>query len=177
MERSVCDRLAGTWSAELESATFPWGAGKQTVSYPKAVNAYDLHTGELKKEVATGPIFRTHHHHRCYRDKATTRYILASRRGTEFVDLEEGQHSVHNWVCSTCHVGMMPANGLQYVPPHPCRCYIEEKLNGFFALAPEHTDDPSLDEVRPRLEKGPAYGLPADAAVKAGSSDWPAFRR
>ena len=133
----VIDGLVWTWSAELEQGSFGVsGNRKQRELWPRSANGYDLHTGELSKTVATGPIFMTHHHHRCYRDKATSRYILASRRGTEYVDLTGGPHSVNNWVRGTCHVGMMPANGLQYAPPHPCVCYDREKLTGMNALAP-----------------------------------------
>ncbi|MDP7130784.1 MAG: hypothetical protein QF437_09855, partial [Planctomycetota bacterium] len=88
------------------------------------VKGFDPVTGEMKKKVSLGGLFSAPHHHRCYRNRATERYILASRRGTEYIDLEEGQHTVHNWVRGICHLGMFPANGLQYAPPHPCMCYI-----------------------------------------------------
>ncbi|MBM3890228.1 MAG: hypothetical protein FJ388_14030, partial [Verrucomicrobia bacterium] len=176
----VIGDLVWTWSAELETGEFEGGArGKQRTSWPKTVNGYDLRTGALKKQVPTGPIFKAHHHHRCYRNKATVRYILASRRGTEYVDLEEGKHTVHNWVRSTCHVGMMPANGLQYVPPHPCACYIEEKLNGFLALAPRRGARGEGRGARggDRLEHGPAYAEIQNPKSKIQNpEDWPAFR-
>jgi len=167
-----------TWSAELEEGEFPGGKrGKQHEFWPKTVNAYDLKTGELKKQVPTGPIFKTYHHHRCYRNKATVRYILASRRGTEYVDLENGSHTVHNWVRGTCHVGMMPANGLQYVPPHPCQCYIEEKLNGFIALAPDRKQKAeSRKQKAERLERGPAFSEISNLQSPISDSDWPMFR-
>ncbi|MBM4047701.1 MAG: hypothetical protein FJ279_21560, partial [Planctomycetes bacterium] len=169
-----------TWGAELDRGEFEGGPkGVQRTSWPLTVNAYDLKTGELKKQVPTGPIFKAHHHHRCYRNKATVRYILASRRGTEYVDLEEGKHTVHNWVRSTCHVGMMPANGLQYVPPHPCQCYIEEKLNGFLALAPERgfTVHGSRFTVEERLQRGPAFAqIQNPKSEIQNPADWPAFR-
>ena len=50
--------------------------------------------------------------------------------------------AVNNWVRGTCHMGMMPANGLQYAPPHPCQCYIDEKLNGLNAVAAADTAEP-----------------------------------
>ena len=183
----VIGGLVWTWSAELDQGFFNSGGGRrQRALWPRSANGYDLQTGELKKEVPTGPIFKAYHHHRCYRNKATLRYILASRRGTEYVDLEEGNHTVHNWVRGTCHVGMMPANGLQYAPPHPCQCYIEEKLNGMNALAPardegrgtrgqglgdrdqgtgardegRETTDEESDAAR--LQLGPAFGKQLD---------------
>ncbi len=174
----VIGDLVWTWSAELETAEISESGrkGKQRALYPKSVNGYDLKTGALKKLVPTGRMFAANHHHRCYRNKATTRYILASRRGTEYVDLEEGKHTVHNWVRSTCHVGMMPANGLQYVPPHPCACYIEEKLNGFFALAPARTASVKREASSvERLQRGPAY-TNHQSPITNHDSDWPAFR-
>ncbi len=170
----VIDGLVWTWSAELERGKLE-GDNRRS-AWPASVNGYDLHTGKLKKKVPLGNIFKTHHHHRCYRNKATSRYILASRRGTEYVDLHEGKHTIHNWVRGTCHMGMMPANGLQYAPPHPCVCYIDEKINGFNALAPA-IPDPHRRTSRQEagtLERGPAFGQ-AGGAV-AGDEDWPAFR-
>ena len=146
------------------------------------MNGYDLHSGELKREVPLGNIFKTNHHHRCYRNKATTRYVLASRRGTEFVDLVDGQHSVHNWVRGTCHMGMVPANGLQYAPPHPCQCYLDEKLNALNALAPKTPSELRTVEGQPttaegqRLIRGPAYGKRAANVRSATAADWPTFR-
>ena len=173
----VIDGLVWTWSAELDNTTIDTGAKKQRSVWPVSANGYDIKTGELKKEVALGPIFRTHHHHRCYRNKATLKYILASRRGTEFVDLENGRHTVHNWVRGTCHVGMMPANGLQYIPPHPCQCYIEEKLSGFTALAGTSKAKSAEPTVEKRLVQGPAYGKIGNRQSEiASASDWPTFR-
>jgi len=180
----VIDGLAWTWTADLERSRLERSvARKQFSLYPRKAVGYDLRTGEPKREVDLGYIFKTHHHHRCYRDKATLRYILASRRGTEFVDLAEGRHTVHNWVRGTCHVGMMPANGLQYAPPHPCVCYIDEKLNGMTVLAPASAEKVPAGgkPASGRLHRGPAYAgaKPAgDDAVAAPpqSDDWPAFR-
>lgn len=173
----VIDGLVWTWSAELDETTFEIGGGrKQRELWPRSVNGYDLKTGALVREVPLGPIFKAHHHHRCYRNKATVRYILASRRGTEYVDLEEGKHTVHNWVRGTCHVGMMPANGLQYAPPHPCVCYIEEKLSGMNALAPEKPGDYRTEKARgaPQAERGSAYGKVQGPGPS--EEDWPTFR-
>jgi len=188
----VIDGLAWTWGEDLTTEPLVRGTGRRQRSrFPQHVNGYDLVTGEVKKKVPLGPVFKTHHHHRCYRNKATLRYILASRRGTEYVNLAGGPHTIHNWVRGTCHVGMMPANGLQYAPPHPCVCYIEEKINGMTALAPAPTAkapaaaDPSDPS---RLVRGPAYEQPirnpklarrslgeGGSQIRNGS-DWPTFR-
>ncbi len=170
----VIDGLVWTWSAELKREKLE-GSNRKS-SWPATVNGYDLRTGRQKESIDLGNIFKTHHHHRCYRNKATSRYILASRRGTEFVDLQKGRHTVHNWVRGTCHLGMMPANGLQYAPPHPCVCYINEKINGFNALASAIATAtgtaPQSDATR--RTKGPAYGQAIDRS--AGNNDWPTFR-
>ncbi|UCF16454.1 MAG: PQQ-binding-like beta-propeller repeat protein, partial [Phycisphaerales bacterium] len=177
----VIDGLVWTWSAELarEKLQVRGKPSKAASSFPVSVNGYDLRTGKLARKVPLGKIFKTHHHHRCYRNKATLRYIIASRRGSEFVDLEEGNHSVHNWVRGTCHVGMMPANGLQYAPPHPCVCYIEEKLNGMNVLAPAIRSPyrRTGGDRSNRLEKGPAYGQIRDTRDEGrGTDDWPTYR-
>jgi len=174
----VIDGWVWTWGEDLAQGEYPSGKRVQRTMHPQTVRAYDLHTGELKRTVDLGAIFQTYHHHRCYRNKATCRYILASRRGTEFVDLWEGKHSVHNWVRSTCHVGMMPANGFQYLPPHPCACYIDEKLNGFQALASALSVQWPATSDKERLRKGPAYGgisTPAEGERDAAEA-WPVFR-
>ena len=178
----VIDGLVWTWGADLVREPLK-GGGKRSGSslFPTFVYGYGLKTGEVVRKVPLGNIFKTHHHHRCYRNKATSRYILASRRGTEYVDLKEGKHTVHNWVRGTCHMGMMPANGLQYAPPHPCACYIEEKLSGFLALAPAREGRGARDEGRVedgnRLEKGPAFGAIGNRQSAIGNQeDWPAFR-
>ena len=173
----VIDGLVWTWDSNLVREQLTRDPRrKQWSRYPDKINGYDLKSGELKESVDLGVIFKSHHHHRCYRNKATLRYILASRRGTEYVDLEEGEHTVHNWVRGTCHVGMMPANGLLYAPPHPCQCYIDEKLNGMTALAPARKRETAIAEG-PRLERGPAFGPGnvEDSAADLGR-DWPAFR-
>ena len=50
-------------------------------------------TGELEKTIATEKAwaYPTLAHHRCYRSKATSRFILSARSGTEFIDVESGK--------------------------------------------------------------------------------------
>ena len=170
----VIDGLVWTWTADLQREKLARSPRRPQASlFPHKVIGYDLRTGEPKREVLLGVIFKTHHHHRCYRNKATSRYILASRRGSEYVDLLGGRHTVHNWVRGTCHVGMMPANGLQYAPPHPCVCYLDEKLNGLMALAPANAWKPPAWPGE-RLRRGGAFGQAS--GPPAGDEDWPAFR-
>ena len=169
--------LVWAWGTDLARAEFGRGKRKYRCRWPIHLNAFDPLTGELRKQVPLGNIFKAGHHHRCYRNKATPRYILASRRGTEFVDLEKGQHTVHNWVRGTCHLGMVPANGLQYAPTHPCVCYIDEKLNGFNVLAAGRSEEQGAKSEGGRLERGPAYGsIPQSTIGNPHSDDWPTYR-
>jgi len=116
------------------------------------------------------------HHHRCYANKATDRYIFGGRRGTELIDLESGEVLWNSWVRGVCKYGIMPCNGLLYAPPHACGCYMAAKLTGFNALAPrrEETAMPEVDT--PRLQRGPAYDSPISAAGPSDSGDWPTYR-
>jgi len=135
----------------------------------------DLHTGEVKAEFP--PDVDTHwFHHRCYRAKATDKYLLTSRTGIEFVDVGKQHWECHHWVRGACLYGIMPANGMIYVSPHPCACYLEAKLYGFNALAPAAPSREVPGEVadEDRLERGPAYGrLPSPGGR---GSDWPTYR-
>jgi outer membrane protein assembly factor BamB len=141
----------------------------------------DLHTGEVKSHFT--PDVETHwFHHRCYRAKATDKYLLFSRTGIEFIDFAAQHWTPNHWVRGACLYGIMPCNGMVYAPPHPCACYLEAKLYGFTALAPQSKTWQPIREPSDegRLEKGPAY---ADAeraanphALIPNPSDWPTYR-
>ena len=152
---------------------------------------YDVKTGEVKKTIEVENLVSPGHHFRCHRSKATSRYILWPKRGVEFIDLEGDNHMRHDWLRGSCSYGLMPANGMIYVPPHQCFCYVGPKLSGFLALASRPRPDvaPNAPE---RLERGPAY-LPLPLGEGRGegglrpaslpsplsphpSSDWPTFR-
>ena len=138
--------------------------------------ALDLHTGEVKKTNTIMVDLQTSgHHHRCYREKATSNYIIAGKRGFEMMNLTGDNHSRNNWVRGTCQYGMLPANGLTYAPPHSCGCYMESLLWGFWAMAPDRPDGAArkLPDDK-RLQKGPAYGKVQSAA--AGAESWPQYR-
>jgi outer membrane protein assembly factor BamB len=138
----------------------------------------DLHTGEVKSEFT--PDVETHwFHHRCYRAKATDKYLLFSRTGIEFIDHAAEHWICHHWVRGACHYGIMPCNGLVYAPPHPCACYIEAKLSSFSALAPPSpTMQPRRDVPdAERLTRGPAYNANLrSTASNLKSDEWPTFR-
>ena len=132
----------------------------------------DPHTGEVKRKIHAGEVFTDSHHHRCYRGKATERFILMGRTGVEFIDVEGDIHRQHHWIRGTCQYGILPANGLLYIPPHPCVCYIESKLNGFRAFSAEPV--PEAQKDGDRIEKGEAYGSSPEKRTEDG--DWPTYR-
>lgn len=136
----------------------------------------DLKTGEIRNEFP--PDVQTYwFHHRCYRAKATDKYLLPSRTGIEFVDYRKGTWEIHHWVRGACLYGIMPCNGLIYAPQHPCACYPEAKLDGFNALAPACAGPRIAPEAaaEPRLHRGPAYGE-IEGGRPAGPTDWPTYR-
>jgi outer membrane protein assembly factor BamB len=139
----------------------------------------DIMSGEVKRRLLELDDLRTAgHHHRCYREKATSRYIIGGYRGMEFFDLVGNNHSRNNWIRGTCQYGILPCNGLVYAPSHACGCLMEAKLYGFWALAPKMKRGIKVSE-RPRLEKGPAYNSykPLNPLTgTARSSDWPTYR-
>ena len=136
----------------------------------------DLYTGEVRKRLETAPAFDAAHHHRCYRNKATSRYIFLGRTGVEFIDLEGEKPQRHCWIRGGCQYGVMPANGLLYLPPHSCACYIQSKLTGFNALAPRRraVAPPAVDHDR--LERGPAYDTSLAREANSPAGEWPTFR-
>ncbi|HID07901.1 MAG TPA: hypothetical protein EYP10_12230 [Armatimonadetes bacterium] len=73
----------------------------------------------------------------------------------------------------------MTANGLLYVPPHSCACFIKAKLSGFYAFAPrrDHERVFTADELG-YLERGRAYDQ-VDAIIarsKISAEDCPTYR-
>ncbi|MBC8217142.1 MAG: PQQ-binding-like beta-propeller repeat protein, partial [Planctomycetes bacterium] len=128
-------------------------------------------TGALKKQVQG---IKGYMHHRCYRNKATDRFILLGNQGVEFIDIKSGENWQNYWIRGTCQYGIMPANGLLYVPPDSCACNLKTKLNGLYALAA----DRKPARTRPndtRLERGPAYGQ-APASRSTGAEGWSTYR-
>ncbi len=137
----------------------------------------DLHTGQVKRTVKVPNLISPLHHFRCYRSKATNRYLLLTKRGIEFLDLRADDHMRQDWLRAPCSYGFLPANGILYMPPHQCFCYPGVKLSGFNALV---ADRPAVkpDPIERRLHKGPAYDKPglAKASASEGSDDWPTYR-
>jgi len=144
---------------------------------PGITQAHDLKTGEVKRQrLPDSEFFNVGMtHHRCYRNRATDRYLILGRAGVEFIELASGKAFPNHWVRGTCQYGIMPCNGLLYTPPHSCACYIEAKLNSFNALAPKRVDRGEAISRTARLEHGPAYGK-TEESKSAGPADWPTYR-
>ena len=152
--------------------------GKPTGKSPNAmVIGWDLRTGQQKKRILVKNLRSPEHHHRCYRNKATVRYLISSFEGAEFLDFQGENHGQHNWLRGACRYGMTPANGMLYVPSDQCFCQPGSKLLGFAAVkaAPEAAPDVVADDQR--LEKGPAYAqIPNPKSQIPNPADWPTFR-
>ena len=137
----------------------------------------DLKTGSPTRQMDTEAPKVGMPHHRCYRDKASERFIFTGKSGVEVLSLKDGRWLSNNsWIRGTCQYGIMPANGLLYAPPDACACFLTVKVAGFFAAAPQR-DKTGLMPFpdRPVLEKGPLYGKPL-AAPPPRADDWPTYR-
>lgn len=145
-----------------------WTMKKGTVS----LLGLDIQSGEVKREYPVKEML-VGHHHRCYRNKATENLYLAGEEGIEYIDFANGELDVHHWLRGACAFGIMPANGLIYLPTHACGCHSNSKLNGFIALA---SGDSTMTVIEQRLEKGLAYGKRYDSKTDAASTSWPVFR-
>ena len=137
----------------------------------------DLKTGEVRRTIEVAQLFSPLHHVRCYRSKATDRYLMLTKRGIEFFDLKGDDHMRNDWLRAMCHYGHIPCNGLLYVPPSHCFCYPGVKMTGFLALAAEKGEAKSA-APKNRLEKGPAYGkIQHPASGNQHPDAWPTYRR
>lgn len=141
-------------------------------------NSWDPLTGEERRPLPEAPscLLSDGHHYRCYRDRATDRFMYIAKRGLEVYDTIGDDHSRNDWTRGMCRVGVMPCNGLLYVPPHYCFCYPGAKLNGFFAYAAGPEPPAAQPADADRLERGPAYGDVAGPADD-DATGWPMYRR
>ncbi len=142
---------------------------------PGFVEGRDLHTGEIVARLESDLKYFVPGmgHHRCYRNKATERFLLTGRSGIEFIEPSTGRKIAHHWVRGSCQYGIMPANGLTIAPLHSCACHITGKLTGINALAAESNYPSEPEPNESRLEKGPTYGKQGKPASK---NDWPMYR-
>ena len=142
-----------------------------------SLSGVDIHTGDVKKKVTIGKLISPGHHYRCFRGKATERFLIYPKRGAEFVDIEGDGHMRHDWLRSPCFTGATPANGLFYTPTSQCFCYPGVLVTGFLAMSADPLKD--LKPATPaNLEEGPAFGkIENRKSAIDNSSDWPTYRR
>ena len=155
-----------------------WSGDLVKARDPGITEARDPETGEVKRERPDDSVYFTPgmSHHRCYRNRATERYVLLGRSGVEMLDVATGKAEANHWIRGTCQFGVLPANGLLYVPPHTCACYLKTKLNGLNALAPKRQDAVPVDASE-RLVRGPAYNRDTlTTTLNSQPSDWPTYR-
>ena len=144
---------------------------------------FDPSTGKVCREISVPSLRSSGHHYRCYRSKATERYLLLPKRGAEYLDLKGNNHVRCNWVRAPCVYGALPANGLTYFAPHPCVCYPGVLINHFNALAPARPEEQKNTAAAGndnRLRRGPAWENVQSGKETSGSGapgDWPMYRR
>jgi len=136
----------------------------------------DIKTGKVAKSINIKGDRVGMPHPRCYRNKASERFIFLGRSGIELLSLEEGWRGNNSWIRGTCQYGIIPANGMLYAPPDACACFLTVKSPGFFAATAKRDKFASMPvDDTPRLEKGAAYDkVPASPQPRAG--DWPMYR-
>ncbi|MCW0221503.1 MAG: PQQ-binding-like beta-propeller repeat protein, partial [Prosthecobacter sp.] len=92
-----------------------WNAGTTNGNQSGEYTGRDPLTGEIKKQFYPDVPEGTYwFHHRCYMAKATEKYIMPSRTGIEYVDMDKQHWDLNHWVRGACLYGVMPANGLTY---------------------------------------------------------------
>jgi len=155
-----------------------WTGNMVRANEPGINEGRDPATGEVKKRRPPDKKFFSvgMGHHRCYRNKATDRYLVLGRAGVEFIELATGTGIANHWVRGACQYGVVPCNGLLYAPSHSCACYIQGKLNGFNALAPKRKPV-AAQPSDVRLERGPAYdAIRNPQSAIRNSDEWPTYR-
>lgn len=160
-----------------------WTKGKGA-----ARSGLDPKTGQAKRSFTPD---KPYMHPRCYRNKATNRFLMLGEMGVQFMDIETGEVWNNDWIRGTCQYGVMPANGLLYVTPDSCACNMKTKLSGLYALASKRPSETVKIPDRKRLIKGKAYGKIQPVAARPDgedgpelqpdaepptSDDWPTFR-
>lgn len=140
---------------------------------------YDLKTGEVQKKLDPSSVQSEGHHLRCYPAKGTSDFLITQFRGVEFIDLEGKGHAQNDWTRGACRYGVMPSNGLLYVPPHPCFCYAGAMMTGLIAYGSASDNEiEAIDKVTrlttDRVKHGPAWGKVNNS--NAAKSDWPMYR-
>jgi len=138
------------------------------------VRARDYLTGEIAFERKPDSEYRKYvvGHHRCHRNKATDRFIITGRAFLEWIDTRTGVLTPSIFLRGTCAFGVLPANGLTYVPPNACMCAWNRKINGFCGMLEASSASPPR---RPERIEGPMYGA-AFTDDSPEHDSWPTYR-
>ena len=153
-----------------------WNAGTTQGNQSGEFIGRDPRTGEAKKQFLPDVPDGTYwFHHRCYIAKGTENFLIPSRTGIEYVDIEKQHWDLNHWVRGACLYGVLPANGLTYAGPHNCACYPEAKLDGLNALSAATSPFPPVPSDEQRLEHGAAWGQAIEEKAHA-AGDWPTYR-
>jgi outer membrane protein assembly factor BamB len=179
-------KICGDWSYTTSLNVYA-ARGLIWVHADRQEGPYDVlglapDTGDVKVRYDLASVLTTRHHHRCYRNKATENFLLMGKEGVEYVNLDDGTVLPHRWLRGMCLYGVMPANGLLYVPPEACSCNPMTMLHGYWALAAERNDGRRSEvegDQAGRLQRGPAYNRIIDhqSSTIDLQSDWPMYRR
>jgi len=165
----------------LWTGRYAWG------NDPGITQGRDPRTGEVvRRRPSDLELLPRMGHARCHRAKATSKYLVLGRRGVEMIDVQTGHVVANRWVRGICQYGVMPANGLLYVPPHSCACVVDDLLKcGFTALAPKRPSEQPGEATSIHaaeggvLQRGAAYEAVSESAgdsPRPASSAWPTYR-
>jgi hypothetical protein len=154
----------------IHSQTGPWG------KWTSRWIGLDPFTGKEKKSyISMTPEMQEKNQvvkQRCYRDRATERYILYGTMN--FLDLETG-NALNTWVAREgCMWGSIPANGLLYTPAHGCGCNAYA-LRGYLGLSSDPAE-PALNAALNDTSRLEVAGGRAPAPAGPAEADWPMHR-
>ncbi|MHC4516975.1 MAG: outer membrane protein assembly factor BamB family protein [Planctomycetota bacterium] len=177
--KELWHRTAGTYAHFTPADLFVTGgkvwlmSDEKQPGYNARLLGLNTVTGAVECDYTLEDILDSHHH-RCFRNKATVKHYLMGEEGLEYVNFDSGEVDVHHWLRGTCRYGILPANGLIYVPPHNCGCHLGTLLQGFLALTCQ--DTPVPQQNMNRLQTGPAYQSEPATEPAGSEDDWPVYR-
>ena len=145
----------------------------ESFDYGMTINAYDLENGVIRKTLKLATPVRQ----RCRPPLSSENFMYLG--GMNAVDLRSGASEPMPIARSACGIGVVPANGLIYVPPTHCRCY--SMIGGYVALESRRQMGAPLARANSfdHLRRGPAYGAVPEEhrSGPPRERDWPTFRR
>ena len=144
-----------------------------------AMLGLDPISGAVKKRVNFPEGYaKNRGHHRCFANKATERYILYGTSGIDFVDWQAEKVYDVQLYRGVCGYGLMPANGLLYLPPNPCQCWSDRQLRGLVALAPARKtrQEEGKAKATKRLVQGAGFPGTFKGSDTSAKDEWPYYR-